>query len=49
MTMQLKYPLEMHWILDGGCLRSVWTTRQPRPIHVHLPQPIPAQLENQAA
>jgi len=23
--------LEMHWILEGGRLRSVWTARQPEP------------------
>ena len=26
--------LEMHWILEGGRLRSVWTARQPEPFDV---------------
>jgi hypothetical protein len=49
MTAQPQYQLEMHWILDGGCLRLVWTASQPQPSDIDLPIPAIPQLEKQAA
>ncbi len=49
MTSQPQYHLEMHWILDGGCLRLVWTTRQPQPFDVNLSQPALEHIDRQAA
>ena len=29
--------LEIHWVLEGGCLRLVETTRQPQPVKANRP------------
>jgi hypothetical protein len=49
MTSQPQYHLEMHWILDEGCLRLVSTRRPPESLNVDLSQPALGQTGRQAA
>ena len=45
----MQQQLEIRWILDRGCLRLIWTARQPQPLPINPPQPTAPELEKQAA
>ena len=49
MVNQPQAQLEMHWILEGGHIRSMWTEKQPQSFEANLLQPNLDQIEREAA